>query len=140
MKHIKNYLKFNESIDQENLDGLLDKISKFGIESLSKEESDKLIDHSNGVYDPKDDIIEDINDVIMGKFNGYTNVSLIGLDQSPVLKYDDGENHLIEEFEEDYCTIVVYTDDEEYINTYNEEYKDIDVDVLKSILKILIED
>lgn len=138
MKHIKRYSIFNEDLSQEKLDDILDKISKFGLDSLTPEEQKKLNDHSFGIKDPKDDVIYSINNIIEGKFNGFVTISELGLEHSPVLKYDVGETHLIEEFDVDYCTVVVYTVDGEYINSYSEVYEEMDIDILQKILNVFI--
>jgi hypothetical protein len=54
MKYLR---KFNESISEGELNRILDKISKSGIESLTKEEKDKL-DKFDG--DLKDDKVDDV--------------------------------------------------------------------------------
>jgi hypothetical protein len=54
MKYLK---RFNESISEGDLNKILDKISKLGIESLTKEEKDKL-DKFDGSF--KDDKVDDV--------------------------------------------------------------------------------
>jgi hypothetical protein len=54
MKYLK---RFNETMSEDELNQILDKISKSGIESLTKEERDKL-DKFDGVF--KDDKVDDV--------------------------------------------------------------------------------
>ena len=58
MKHIKTTIKeyLGESIKQDKLDEILDKISEFGIDSLSNHEKTILRSFSNNSIDIKNEI------------------------------------------------------------------------------------
>jgi hypothetical protein len=58
MKYLK---RFNESMSESELNRILDKISKSGVESLTKEEKDKLDKFDGNFKDDKADDVMTLN-------------------------------------------------------------------------------
>lgn len=135
-KKFKSYIKsFFESLSQEEMDELLDQINNSGVESLTPSQKRKM-----GIIEdlsPTDSIIETIKSII--EETGMLTTSDLELDASPVYKEGTSEIHLIERFNQNNVTVVVYggykLQDE--IDEYEVPYNELNEDTLEDILKHL---
>ncbi len=117
MKYIKT---FNESLSQEEIDSILDRIHQDGINSLSEREKKELENINNPNYDFKEDLINYIKSKVNGKF---ITMQDLQAESSPVYLYINNEYHLVERLMHDKVEIVAYDeftgeDKKEYYKKY----------------------
>ncbi len=131
-------LKYNKFIKESNkIDSILDKINKVGIDKLSDYDKKYLDIYSRGEdVDIKDVIITKINDMVDDTYDSFIWMYKIS-PQDIVYKEEGSEKHIIESLSIDMLSINIY-DDDTYIDTYDLEYIDLDIDILNRILDILI--
>lgn len=141
MRIIKNFKTFNESLSQEDLDTILDKISAGGYNSLSDREKRQLDNHSKGIdnMESKEDIISDINNILDSEYNGGVSIGELGSDSSPIYKEDDRGIHLIEFFMEDMATVEIYGGykQETHIDSYDITYDELSIETLVKIKDLI---
>ena len=131
-------LKYNKFIKESNkIDSILDKINKVGIDKLSDYDKKYLDIYSRGEdVDIKDVIITKINDMVDDTYDSFIWMYKIS-PKDIVYKEEGSEKHIIESLSIDMLSINIY-DDDTYIDTYDLEYIDLDIDILNRILDILI--
>ncbi len=84
----------------------------------------------------KSDIISRINDIISNTVDSF--IWLYSVSTTDFIYKEDGnEKHIIESVTIDMVSINIYEGHDTYINTYDLEYIDLDIDVLHRILDIL---
>ncbi len=139
-KYIKKFNSFlNESLSEDELNDILDKISKNGIDSLSERDRLELDNYDNPNYDFKSDICNEISELVK-KYGGIITMGEIQAESSPFYKQTDQEIHLIERLMDTGVEIVVYGgfeyDDE--IREYTVNYDDLDNHTLLEIKELIM--
>jgi hypothetical protein len=141
---ITKFKKFKvfENIKEEELNNLLDKISKYGKNSLTNVELSKLKNYNNPDFNEKNELIDDIINIV-NKNNGNIFIS----DLQPefdiihdIISTSLGEmKHRVEFLMDDSVNISVYLEGDELIDEYSLTYDQLGIDVLQDIYKLLIE-
>lgn len=128
------YLKTYESYNQEEIDKILDKISKSGVDSLTRIEKMKLDNSDNKSFSSKEELIGKIKS-FMYEFGTVTTQDLM-MDSSPVYKEIDQQIHLIERFYIDEVEVVVYGGYkyESEMSEYRVKWEDLSEELLDEIL------
>lgn len=137
-KIVKRVLQ--ESYNEDELNKLLDKISKTGIGSLSFLERKKLDNIQNPDFDAKQDLIDEIK-LLVERYGGAISMSDMEAPSSPAFKEIDQEIHLIERLYKFGVEVVVYGGYkyQDELNDYNVKYEELTEDMLLEI-KSLIDD
>lgn len=132
-------LKYNKFIKESNkIDSILDKINKVGVDKLSDYDKKYLDIFSRGEdVDTKDVIITKINDMVSDTYDSFIWMYKIS-PQDIVYKEEGSKKHIIESLSIDMMSINIYSGEDTYIDTYDLEYIDLNIDVLNRILDILI--
>lgn len=137
MKHLKLWENFiKESMNEDELNHILDKINDSGFDSLDEIEIKKLKNYGNENFNIKDDIINDIK-YLLGD-DEFT-MGELEVDSSPVFKSIDQEIHLVERLNRDDVDIFVYGGYKynTEIDEYSKVYSDLDLDTLIQIKEVL---
>lgn len=134
MKYLKKFERFSE----EEMDKILDKISEFGIESLSKEEKYLLDNQDEDQGDYKTKLIYDIKLKVI-KYGSCISMQDIQADSSPVYKEQGQTIDLIERLNDDSVEVVSYGGYkyESELDEYDVKYEKLDIDTLEEILELL---
>ncbi len=132
-------LKYNKFIKESNkIDSILDKINKVGVDKLSDYDKKYLDIFSRGEdVDIKDVIITKINDMVSDTYDSFIWMYKIS-PQDIIYKEEGNETHIIESLSIDMLSINIYEGDDTYIDTYDLEYIDLDIELLNRILELLI--
>lgn len=132
-------LKYNKFIKESNkIDTILDKINKVGVDKLSDSDKKYLDIYSRGEdVDTKDVIITKINDIVSDTYDSFIWMYKIS-PQDIIYKEDDNKKHIIESLSTDMLSINIYEGDDTYIDTYDLEYIDLNIELLNRILELLI--
>jgi len=135
-RYISNMFE-NNSYDETEMDDILDRINQNGIDSLSPTEKKKL-----GIIEdltPKESIIEEIKHIIENI--GTVTSQELEMDASPLFKESRTEIHLVERFNQNDATVIVYGGRkyENEIDDYEISYDLLDEDTLEDILERLKE-
>lgn len=132
-------LKYNKFISESNkIDSILDKINKVGIDKLSDSDRRYLDIHSSGEdVDIKDATITKINDMVGDTYDSFIWMYKIS-PQDIIYKEDVDKTHIIESLSIDMLSINIYEGDDTYIDTYDLEYIDLNIELLNRILELLI--
>ncbi len=132
-------LKYNKFINESNkIDSILDKINKVGIDKLSDSDRRYLDIHSSGEdVDIKYATITKINDMVSDTYDSFIWMYKIS-PQDIIYKKENNETHIIESLSIDMLSINIYEGDDTYIDTYDLEYIDLDIELLNRILELLI--
>lgn len=132
-------LKYNKFIKESNkIDTILDKINKVGVDKLSDSDKKYLDIYSSGEdVDTKDAIITKINDIVSDTYDSFIWMYKIS-PQDIIYKEDDNKKHIIESLSTDMLSINIYEGDDTYIDTYDLEYIDLNIELLNRILELLI--
>ncbi len=132
-------LKYNKFINESNkIDSILDKINKVGVDKLSDYDKKYLDIFSRGEdVDIKDVIITKINDMVSDTYDSFIWMYKIS-PQDIIYKEEGNETHIIESLSIDMLSINIYEGDDTYIDTYDLEYIDLDIELLNRILELLI--
>ena len=132
-------LKYNKFIKESNkIDSILDKINKVGVDKLSDYDKKYLDIFSRGEdVDIKDVIITKINDMVSDTYDSFIWMYKIS-PQDIIYKEEGNETHIIESLSIDMLSINIYEGGDTYIDTYDLEYIDLDIELLNRILELLI--
>ena len=132
-------LKYNKFINESNkIDSILDKINKVGVDKLSDYDKKYLDIFSRGEdVDIKDVIITKINDMVSDTYDSFIWMYKIS-PQDIIYKEEGNETHIIESLSIDMLSINIYEGDDTYIDTYDLEYIDLNIELLNRILELLI--
>lgn len=132
MKKIKDFKSFNESLTQDEIDNLLDKINDEGIDSLSDEqrkELDQAWDDEDEVSE-RDTLIVNIIEFVQRSERG--GVDLKEENASQFYRKEGKESHVITTLYHDGVLVEVYEDDK-MIGDYEMDYVEIEDDILYSL-------
>jgi hypothetical protein len=136
-------IKYNifENMSDDEIDDLLDKMSKYGKDSLNNVELSKLKNYDNPNYNEQEEIINNIIKIV-GKNDGY--ISLSELETETDIIHDDIKNqigrmvHIIETLTEEDVMISVYHNYDDLLEEYQLSYDQLDLDTLHQIYNTLI--
>ncbi len=136
MKYLKKFEKFSE----EEMDKILDKISKDGIDSLSNEEKYLLDNQNEDQGDYKTKLIYDIQLKVI-KYGSSISMQDLQAESSPVYKEQGQTIDLIERLYDDVVEVVSYGGYkyETELDEYDVKYEKLDIETLEEILKLLNE-
>lgn len=138
MKYLENYNNFiiKESLSEDELNQILDKISKSGVDSLTDIEKRKLNNYGNDSFDIKQEIIDEIISIIGTK---YITTMQLKVEASPIYIETDDEIHLIERMDKDAVDIVVYDKNDSLESTmeYDLKFSELDLETLVEIKEML---
>lgn len=138
MKYLENYNNFiiKESLSEDELNQILDKISKSGVDSLTDIEKRKLNNYGNDSFDIKQEIIDEITSIIGTK---YITTMQLKIEASPIYIETDDEIHLIERMDKDAVDIVVYDKNDSLESTmeYDLKFSELDLETLVEIKEML---
>lgn len=138
MKYLENYNNFiiKESLSEDELNQILDKISKSGVDSLTDIEKRKLNNYGNDSFDIKQEIIDEIISIIGTK---YITTMQLKIEASPIYIETDDEIHLIERMDKDAVDIVVYDKNDSLESTmeYDLKFSELDLETLVEIKEML---
>lgn len=134
--------KVFENIKEDELNNLLDKISKYGKNSLTNVELSKLKNYNNLNFNEKNELIDDIINIV-NKNDGIIYLSDLQSEfdiMHDIISTSLGEmKHRVEFLMDDSVNISVYLEDDELIDEYTLTYDQLGIDVLQDIYKLLIE-
>ena len=127
-----------EEISQEEINNILDGISKYGIESLSDTEKIKLDNYDNPNYDFRTELINDIK-YLVEKSDGWLTMADMEASSSPVYQSINQEIHLIERLVNNSVNVVIYGGYkyETELGEYNIPYEKLDNSILIEIKELL---
>lgn len=136
---VKTFNTFiDEKLDQSEIDEFLDRISKNGIDSLSKYEIEELNNADNSDFNSHKVIIDKIKNLV-SDYGGYISMSDMEAESSPLYKEMGKTIHLIERINSDDVTIIVYGGYkyESEIGEYEVVYDKLDMNILIQIKELL---
>lgn len=135
---IKRILKEYINNSEEELNSLLDKISKYGINSLTPLERKKLEGCHNPKFDAKENLIDEIK-YLVEKYGTYITMTDMQADSSPVYKSVNQEIHLSERLSTDSVNVGVYGGYkyETEMGKYEIPYEDLNEETLEEIKSLL---
>jgi hypothetical protein len=138
MKYLQGYNNFiiKESLSEDELNQILDKISKSGVDSLTDIEKRKLNNYGNDSFDIKQEIINEITSIIGEK---YITTMELDVESSPIYIETDDEIHLIERMDKEAVDIVVYDKNDSLESTmeYDLKFSELDLETLVEIKEML---
>jgi hypothetical protein len=138
MKYLQGYNNFiiKESLSEDELNQILDKISKSGVDSLTDIEKRKLNNYGNDSFDIKQEIINEITSIIGEK---YITTMELEVESSPIYIETDDEIHLIERMDKEAVDIVVYDKNDSLESTmeYDLKFSELDLETLVEIKEML---
>lgn len=138
MKYLENYSNFiiKESLSEDELNQILDKISKSGLDSLTDIDKRKLNNYGNDSFDIKQEIIDEIISIIGDK---YITTMELQVEASPIYIETDDEIHLIERMDKEAVDIVVYDKNDSLESTmeYDLKFSELDLETLVEIKEML---
>ena len=133
-KKIYNFKQF-EALSNQEIDDILDRMSKYG--ELSNRDEQELKNFQNPNYKYETTIINDIKKKI-NELGGFISLSELESNTSIVYKKWENEIHLIEMFGDNEVEINIYDRElENLIGSYNLRYEDLKHNQLEEIFNIL---